>query len=562
MKLRLSVRATNLENVAGFGKGTSDPFAVVTVLDNESDAVPQILGKTEVIKNNLDPDWVKTFTFEYELGIPKHLIIKVVDEVRKEDNIPMGTAIFEVGSILGRKGNAKAKKLKNGGVVFAKLVDAEEYCGTFSFQLSGVDLTNTEGMFRKSDPFVQFKRREYGNSGSEWNVVYKSSTVKDNLSPDWEADEVELSVLSPENLDEDIYLEVFDYESDGNHILMGEITTSVNALMEAAEGGYGITLTKEGEEAGTLVVHAASVSGREEPEEEEAPEEEPEEESEVPTIPTRAPTFTQYLHGGCEINLCVAIDFTGSNGNPREEGTLHYFNPDGAHNDYEKAIVAIGGILADYDTDCKMPVWGFGAKLDGELCQFFQCGKAPEVEGVDGVLDAYHETFSSGLVMSGPTDVTEVISTAAAFAKSAHSYAMEDGKQKYSILLVLTDGSVADMDATMEAISACSDAPLSIVMLGIGDEDFGDMHALDEGDGDLDIVQFVEFNEHKDSPNSLTKATLAEIPNQLVNFFTRNDIMPNAPMEMPEEEIVVEPEEEEEEEIDLSAGFTIPPRSY
>ena len=139
-----------------------------------------------------------------------------MDEVRKEDNIPMGTAILEVGSILGRKGNAKAKKLKNGGVVYAKLVDAEEYCGTFSFQLSGVDLANTEGMFRKSDPFVQFKRREYGNSGSEWNVVYKSSTVKDNLSPDWEADELELSVLSPQDLDEEIYLEIFDYESDGN----------------------------------------------------------------------------------------------------------------------------------------------------------------------------------------------------------------------------------------------------------------------------------------------------------------------------------------------------------
>merc|ERR1712038_676142 len=455
-----------------------------------------------------------------------------------------------------------------GGTVFAKLVDAEEYCGTFSFQLSGVELTNTEGMFRKSDPFVQFKRREYGNSGSEWNVVYKSSTVKDNLSPDWEADEMELAVVSTQNLDEDIYLEVFDYESDGNHVLMGEITTSVNALMAAADGSYGITLTKEGEETGTLVVHAASVSGREEPEEEAPPEEEeeqeeePEEETEVPTIPARTPTFTQYLHGGCEINLCVAIDFTGSNGNPREEGTLHYFDPDGARNDYEKAIVAIGGLLADYDSDCKMPVWGFGAKFNGELYHLFQCGKASEVEGVSGVLDAYHETFESGLVMSGPTDVTEVISTAAAFAKSALSYAMEDGKQKYTILLILTDGSVADMDATMEAISAINDSPLSIVMVGIGDEDFGDMHALDEGDGDLDVVQFVEFNEHKDSPNSLTKATLAEIPNQLVSFFTRNGIVPCAPVEMSEEEIVVEPEEEEEEEIDLSAGFTIPPRSY
>ena len=48
-------------------------------------------------------------------------------------------------------------------------------------------------------------------------------------------------------------------------------------------------------------------------------------------VPAGKPTFTDYIRGGCEINLNVAIDFTGSNGDPRKPGTLHYFHPDGTY---------------------------------------------------------------------------------------------------------------------------------------------------------------------------------------------------------------------------------------
>lgn len=52
-----------------------------------------------------------------------------------------------------------------------------------------------------------------------------------------------------------------------------------------------------------------------------------------------------------ELELCIAVDFTGSNGDPRRPGTLHYIHPDGNLNDYEKAITAVGSIIAKYDHD-------------------------------------------------------------------------------------------------------------------------------------------------------------------------------------------------------------------
>ena len=68
------------------------------------------------------------------------------------------------------------------------------------------------------------------------------------------------------------------------------------------------------------------------------------------------PTFIDYILGGCEISLSVAIDFTGSNGDPRTPGTLHH-QANGVKNDYEKAILAIGNILSKFDSDQKFPVW-------------------------------------------------------------------------------------------------------------------------------------------------------------------------------------------------------------
>jgi len=48
-----------------------------------------------------------------------------------------------------------------------------------------------------------------------------------------------------------------------------------------------------------------------------------------------------YIAGGTEINLIVAIDFTGSNGDPRTPKSLHYINGR-RENDYQRAIRSVG----------------------------------------------------------------------------------------------------------------------------------------------------------------------------------------------------------------------------
>ena len=70
---------------------------------------------------------------------------------------------------------------------------------------------------------------------------------------------------------------------------------------------------------------------------------------------TRVYSLMDYLSGGCEINLVVAIDYTASNGNPAYPTSLHYINPY-EPNEYMKAIKAVGTVLAAYDADKQFPV--------------------------------------------------------------------------------------------------------------------------------------------------------------------------------------------------------------
>lgn len=49
------------------------------------------------------------------------------------------------------------------------------------------------------------------------------------------------------------------------------------------------------------------------------------------------PTFVDYLRGGLELNMVIAIDFTGSNGTPTQPTSLHYMDKTKL-NQYQMAI--------------------------------------------------------------------------------------------------------------------------------------------------------------------------------------------------------------------------------
>jgi len=579
-KLQLTLHGSQLKNVAGIGKGTSDPFAIVTLLATGPGETPRVLGKTEVIKNTLSPNWTTAFLFDYELGKETHINISIIDEVRKKSDKTMGSAVFEIGDILGSRGSIKAKKLKKGGTLTARIQKATPIsAGKLALRMQGIKLKNVEGLFKKSDPFFELHRTYDGPGGGSWKPVFRSKHVKNNLSPKWEPATIDVNELCDGDLDRRLQVAIFDHESSGKHQTMGTFETTVNDLVKAA-GNTTFTPKKGSKSYGTIAVAECKITGAESPtatvkpatsapveidaEISVAPIPVPVQQfgsmnigsMPVPVPPPQMPTFVDYVSGNCDLNMCVAIDFTGSNGDPRKPGTLHHFSQSGQMNGYEKAITGVGGILEKYDSNQRFPVWGFGAKYGGVVRHCFQVGKEEELHGVSGILDGYKSTFTTPLTMSGPTVFTEVISLAAAQAKSRQ--AANPLGLSYTILLLLTDGAVSDVEATKQTLASLADAPISIVIIGIGNADFSAMQFLDDfekrSNMSRDIVQFVQFNAHEFDKTSLTRATLEEIPDQLVQYFHQRGIMPQPNANFNSSKIVVD-DYNEDADIDLSMAY-------
>ena len=246
-------------------------------------------------------------------------------------------------------------------------------------------------------------------------------------------------------------------------------------------------------------------------------------------------TFLDFIKAGVRICLSIGIDFTGSNGHPLDLGTLHSLKGD-KPNDYERAIRYCGDILAYYDYDQLFPVYGFGAVIndsktkEASMCFNLNFQDNPDIYSINNVIEAYHECIQKELItFSGPTEFAPIIQ--AVISK------IGDDIFNYYILLILTDGVIDDLQETIDCIVAASLYPLSIIIVGIGNENFDKMKILDGDEVPLvsstgqkrlrDLVQFVSFSKFQNDEKKLAEEVLAEIPKQIVEYYKFKNLNPN-----------------------------------
>lgn len=248
------------------------------------------------------------------------------------------------------------------------------------------------------------------------------------------------------------------------------------------------------------------------------------------SIITKNYTFVDYLKAGVEIGLSVAIDFTGSNGQPKDPRSLHFISGQ-EPNQYERAINSCGNIVAYYDYDQLFPCFGFGAKINGQPAPLFNLNfqQDPNINMVENILGAYHNAINV-VQLWGPTNFGPIIRTMNQIIKS------ENNKLKYHILMILTDGMIDDIDDTIEELIEGSFLPLSVIIIGVGRADFSSMNALDADDNplvnsrgvkaDRDLVQFVPFLKFESNPEKLASEVLYEIPGQILEYYEHNNLDP------------------------------------
>ena len=251
---------------------------------------------------------------------------------------------------------------------------------------------------------------------------------------------------------------------------------------------------------------------------------------------TKKATFIDYINAGVKIALSIGIDFTGSNGHPLDDGTLHSIK-DGKPNDYEKAIISCGNIVAPYDYDQLFQVYGFGAIIKSSIsdkasmCFAINLKDNPDIYTIDNVIKTYHDIIKKDkLTFAGPTEFTPII-------KKVISRMITKNILEYHILMILTDGVIDDLQDTIDILVEASSLPLSVIIIGIGNEDFSKMEVLDGDEVPLksrngkirtrDIVQFVPFSKFQNDAKKLSMEVLAEIPRQMIEYFQFKNLSPN-----------------------------------
>ena len=106
---------------------------------------------------------------------------------------------------------------------------------------------------------------------------------------------------------------------------------------------------------------------------------------------------------------------------------------------------------------------------------------------------------------------------------------MKDEVKEYMILLILTDGIIHDKEEVMDLLVKCGRLPLSVIIIGIGNNENWDiMHELDDDDCQMvdkqgnkterDLVQFVEFAKHNNNGVELAREVLEELPRQVEEY--------------------------------------------
>ncbi|KAL3087153.1 hypothetical protein niasHS_005392 [Heterodera schachtii] len=191
------------------------------------------------------------------------------------------------------------------------------------------------------------------------------------------------------------------------------------------------------------------------------------------------PSFLEYISAGASLNLAFAVDFSRSGIFVDEQLIKHYIN------DVELVIGAFGSALRDFNSANSYPAFGFGAKIpplfreSQEFCLDLN-GTDPYCRGISGVLNAFKTSFATVEPLN-MAHLSHVIYYMAKLAQNslcriaASSNCVELGAEykppNYFVLVIITRGIFDDLKETVQSLIFASRAPLSIVFVGIGEDE-------------------------------------------------------------------------------------------
>ncbi|XGW10483.1 hypothetical protein V3C99_012179 [Haemonchus contortus] len=484
-----------------------------------------------VFSTNIDFD--DKISFKYVFERPQ--LIKI-DLCRLHDGITasgsddvVGSCIFKVDELIGSFGlqlrrslyksptiaqvlqsNRHSLQMIGSVIISAQMPEKEQ---PIIVQLHGRSLDRKDLIWDETAVFFRVFRLEEGKDEDELVLLYESEAIKNHSHPQWA--EFRLGTQdAADNRNRLLEVWVMYRDVDNSEGFIGKFLTTY-AKMKYGPGPDNvyavINETKQQQKKNY------ENSGRMEL---------------VKFTDVSFFSFLDYIVSGTQLHYEVAVDFSSEtlpskSEQSRFEAEVHL------------AIRAIGGILRDYTPNRMFAAFGTGAKIPPTFQESHEFHLNFNVDpiclGLDGVIEAFRKAHS----IVSPTRTAKFASIVSHAIRMSHRSGFRG--LHYHVLAIFTRGVPTDIKELSNAIIAASDAPLSVIIIGIGKNDFSSLVKLaaKRKEGTRSCLQFIALSDIMDSSDlqseiraRLAQKALRAIPEQMTEFMHSANIAAKPPIQV------------------------------
>ncbi len=510
--------AKNLQDKDTFSK--SDPRVKVYVRDPSLNDFA-LIGETETIKNNLNPEFKNSVRVEYYFSDYQEVKICVVDDDNQKSNNSNGDSLGIVETTMAElvKTNEHKFPLNKKGELYVRIEPIGNNRDIHRFVLAAKDLPKTD-LFGSTDPLFRIYRSVIGDGKTLWKQVYQSEYLEKNKNPIWKEVVIKSTDLCAGDEYNKIRIVIFDHDKPESLEPVGIIETTVNTLKTKSNNvtivnfkDNKLKVRKDSYEqdlnalvldplvtyktSGTLLVNKWETQ--------------------------QGFAFTDYISNGMSIDFAVAIDFTGSNGHPNDQNSLHCKLS--GENPYKTCLNSAAKVVTQYTNGRSFPVYGFGG-IFGSNSNTDHKFKMGDCATTDDLLNLYNRQLDH-VTLSGPTVFTPIL-------EQVTKQALQNKDHAYTVLLLITDGANNDSSDFIQQLRLSVKSPLSVIIIGVGDggnDNFQGMQVLDDlkvpQQVSRDIVQFVKYNDFSRNTAAFVRQALGELPSQVESFMKENGLRPS-----------------------------------
>ncbi|KAF8038083.1 hypothetical protein BT93_B0822 [Corymbia citriodora subsp. variegata] len=220
-QIELSLSASKLRDHDVMSKG--DPVAVVYL--RKRNGMLEELGRTKVILNSLDPAWIEKISLAYHFLRLFSIWFHVYDVETKYHNVPVKTLKLKDQEFLGEASCVLLEIVTKPSRSLTLLLHNKNL-QVGSRNLGTLTVHAEESVAtRTADPFLRIS--SVVESGGSLPIC-KTEVINNNLNPSWTP--LCLSMQQFRSKENPLVIECFDFDTSGNHALIGKLQKSVADL--------------------------------------------------------------------------------------------------------------------------------------------------------------------------------------------------------------------------------------------------------------------------------------------------------------------------------------------